>query len=42
MERKQHWEHVFESKGPTDVSWFQQEPTLSLRLLDTAGLHACS
>jgi trans-aconitate methyltransferase len=42
MERKQHWEHLFESKAPTEVSWFQREPTLSLRLLDAAGLHAHS
>jgi hypothetical protein len=42
MERKQHWEHVFETKGPAEVSWFQSEPTLSLRLLDAAGLHAGS
>lgn len=40
MERKQHWEQVFETKGATEVSWFQAEPTLSLRLLDTAGLTA--
>jgi hypothetical protein len=39
MERKQHWEQVFESRGATEVSWFQREPTLSLRLLETAGLH---
>jgi hypothetical protein len=42
MERKQHWEHVFQTKGPSEVSWFQPEPTLSLRLLDAAGLNAAS
>jgi hypothetical protein len=42
MERKQHWERVFESKLPTEVSWFQREPSLSLRLLDAAGLDAHS
>ena len=40
--RKQHWENVFVTKAPTEVSWFQAEPTLSLRLLDAAGLHAGS
>lgn len=38
MQRKQHWEQVFRTKGPTELSWFQAEPTLSLRLLDAAGL----
>ena len=38
MDRKAHWEHVFQTKATTDLSWFQFEPALSLRLLDTAGL----
>ena len=38
MDRKQHWEHVYETKGPTAVSWFQAEPATSLRLLDAGGL----
>ncbi len=38
MERKQHWEHVFGTTAPRGASWFQKEPTLSLRLLDSAGL----
>ena len=42
MSGKQHWEHVFQTKGTAEVSWFQPEPTLSLRLLDAAGLHTSS
>ena len=38
MDRKQHWEHVYSAKGPTEVSWFEADPTTSLRLLETAGL----
>lgn len=38
MDRKRHWEHVYETKTATEVSWFQPEPTLSLRLLEAAGL----
>jgi len=38
MNRKQHWEQVYRTKGPTEVSWFQADPATSLRLLDTAGL----
>jgi hypothetical protein len=39
---KQHWEDVFLTKAPTEVSWFQTAPSLSLRLLEAAGLHAGS
>ena len=42
MERKEHWEQVFRTKGPAEVSWFQTEPTLSLQLLEAAGLNAGS
>jgi len=42
MDRKDHWERVFQTKGPAEVSWFQPEPTLSLRLLDAAGLGPAS
>jgi len=38
MDRKQHWQHIYLTQDPTEVSWFQAEPTTSLRLLDTAGL----
>lgn len=30
-----HWEGVFTTKAPDDVSWFQAEPATSLRLLRT-------
>lgn len=42
MERKQHWEQVYRTKAPDQVSWFQPEPTLSLSLLDAAGLRSSS
>ena len=38
MDRKPHWEHIYRTKGGTEVSWFQADPTTSLRLLDTGGL----
>lgn len=38
MGLKEHWEHVYQTKGPTDVSWFQTFPTLSLRLVEAARL----
>jgi hypothetical protein len=42
MDRKQHWEHIYQTKAATEISWFQAEPTLSLRLLDAAGLNTRS
>ncbi len=36
MDRKQHWETVYETKQPTDVSWFQPLPARSLALIEAA------
>lgn len=36
--RKEHWETVYQSKAPDDVSWFQPRPETSLRLLAAAGI----
>lgn len=30
---KRHWEAVYSGKSPVEVSWYQKEPTLSLRLI---------
>lgn len=38
MNQKEHWQHVYKTKDPTDVSWFQNQPTLSLQLIGNAGL----
>ncbi|WP_286829671.1 MULTISPECIES: class I SAM-dependent methyltransferase [Kordiimonas] len=35
--REQHWQHVYETKTPNAVSWYQVDPALSLGLID--GLH---
>jgi SAM-dependent methyltransferase len=32
-ETKQHWENVYRNKSPLEVSWYQQEPVLSLSLI---------
>jgi hypothetical protein len=42
MSRKAHWDRVYETKGPTELSWFQPEPAPSLRLLDAVGLDPAS
>ncbi|HEU5173330.1 MAG TPA: hypothetical protein VFT96_01170, partial [Gemmatimonadaceae bacterium] len=38
MKRKLHWEHVYETKRPDEVSWFQPQPVRSLELLDAGGV----
>ncbi|HYD53589.1 MAG TPA: hypothetical protein VEA99_13220, partial [Gemmatimonadaceae bacterium] len=37
MDRKAHWDRVYTSKQPTEVSWYQAEPVRSLELLRDAG-----
>jgi len=38
MDRQQHWNTVYATKGERDVSWFERTPAVSLDLLDAAGL----
>lgn len=38
FDRKKHWEHIYSTKGPNDVSWFQPEPATSLSLIEEAGV----
>jgi SAM-dependent methyltransferase len=37
MNRKKHWNQVYETKAPDDVSWFQTRPGISLSLIEAAG-----
>jgi SAM-dependent methyltransferase len=39
-DRKVHWESVYASKLPTEVSWYQQAPRTSLQLIRNAGIAA--
>lgn len=34
--RKSHWETVYTTKGEDEVSWFQEDPALSIELIDLA------
>ena len=38
VSRKEHWEHVYETKGPTELSWFQDSPSTSLALIRATGV----
>src|SRR5437773_327920 len=37
MNRAEHWEHVYRTKGPDQVSWFQAEARLSRQLVETVA-----
>jgi hypothetical protein len=37
-DRRAHWDNVYETKGSADVSWFQPEPELSLKLIRRTGI----
>jgi len=36
--RRAHWDRVFEERGPTGVSWYEQSPRMSLKMIDLAGV----
>ena len=36
--RQQHWESVYTTKSPDEVSWFQPVPAQSLRLIEATGI----
>ena len=36
--RQSHWENVYGTKGEREVSWFQQNPSISLDLIDATGV----
>lgn len=38
MNRKEHWEQVYQTKATDDVSWFQTHPTVSLQLIEASGV----
>lgn len=38
MERKSHWETVYTTKPPTEVSWYQAHPQKSLELIKRTGV----
>ena len=37
-ERKKHWETVYETKSPNEVSWTQEIPKTSLDFIKSLGL----
>lgn len=41
-ERVSHWDHIYTTKTAREVSWFEETPGVSLRLLDDAGMTTSS
>jgi len=37
-DRKQHWETVYKTKGPQEVSWTQEIPKTSLNFINSFGV----
>ena len=35
---KEHWENIYQTKEPNEVSWHQEKPTTSLRLITETNL----
>ncbi|MDA8377671.1 MAG: SAM-dependent methyltransferase, partial [Planctomycetia bacterium] len=35
MDRQAHWQRVYTTKKPAELSWYQPEPEISLHLLTT-------
>jgi SAM-dependent methyltransferase len=38
MDRHEHWQRIYSTKGEQDTSWFEAVPSVSLRLMEAAGL----
>ncbi|MEF8793199.1 class I SAM-dependent methyltransferase [Thiohalorhabdus sp.] len=38
MTRKDHWEQIYRDKGEDEVSWHQEQPLMSVRLIERTGL----
>ncbi|MCF3108223.1 class I SAM-dependent methyltransferase [Niabella sp. CC-SYL272] len=39
MNRKQHWESIYQTKAPYAFSWYQEKPHTSLSILDQLRVH---
>ncbi len=38
MNMKTHWEHIYETKAPTQVSWYQEHARFSLEYIKRTGI----
>ena len=42
MTEREHWESIYRSKGPAEVSWYRPHLDRSLKFIDEAGLSPAS
>ena len=40
MDRSEHWDTIYSTRGERDVSWFEQLPAVSLQMIEAVGLSA--
>ena len=40
MNKQSHWENIYQTKEPTNVSWYQPHSALSLEMIESVGLPA--
>lgn len=38
MDRKTHWDNIYSSRAPHQLSWYQAHPEISLRLIADSGI----
>lgn len=38
MNRAEHWNRVYQSKAPEEVSWYQRRPDVALALIEASGI----
>ena len=38
MNTKTHWEHIYETKSPTQVSWYQEHAQFSMHYIENTGI----
>jgi SAM-dependent methyltransferase len=38
MNKKEHWDRIYADRAPTEVSWYEAEPEVSLELIQAAGI----
>lgn len=38
MSTREHWDTIYEARGPAELSWYQPVPVMSLRMIEEAGL----
>ena len=38
MNAKTHWQHIYETKAPTQVSWYQEHAQVSMQFIQNTGI----